>query len=89
MTDNSSRLARWKEHFEEILNRPPLTNPIVITADEVPEIEDISIRPISKGEVKNAVNSLKNRKAAGVDNIVAELLKADIKRTTQKLQKVI
>ena len=37
ITDDSSRLARWKEHdFEEILNRPPPTNPVVITADEVP-----------------------------------------------------
>ena len=55
ITDDSSRLARWKEHFEEILNRPPPTNPIVITADKVPEIEEISTRPISKGEVKNAL----------------------------------
>ena len=62
ITDDSSRLARWKEHFEEILNRPPPTNPIVITADEVPEIEEISTRPISKGEVKNAKSSLKMEK---------------------------
>ena len=88
ITDDSSRLARWKEHFEEILNRPPPMNPIVITADEVPEIEEISTRPISKGEVKNAVSTLKNGKAAGVDNIVAELLKAEIKTTTQKLHDV-
>ena len=64
-------------------------NSIAITADEVPEIEEINTRPISKGEVKNAVSSLKNGKAAGVDNIVAELLKADIKTTTQKLYEVI
>ena len=57
ITDDSSRLARWKEHFEEILNRPPLTNPIVITADEVPEIDEISTRQISKGEVKKAISS--------------------------------
>ena len=89
ITDDSSRLARWKEHFEEILNRPPPMNPIVITADEVSEIEEISTRPISKGEVKNAISSLKNGKAAGADNTVAELLKADIKATTQKLHEVI
>ena len=40
ITDDSSGLARWKEHFEEILNRPPPTNSIVITADDVPEIEE-------------------------------------------------
>ena len=89
ITDDSSRLARWKEHFEEILSRPPPTNPMVITADEVPEIEEISTRPISKGEVKNAISSQKNGKTAGVDNIVEELLKADINTTTQKLHEVI
>ena len=89
ITDDSSSFARWKEHFEEILNRPPPMNSIAITADEVPEIEEINTRPISKGEVKNAASSLKNGKAAGVDNIVAELLKADIKTTTQKLHEVI
>ena len=89
ITDDSSRLARWKEHFEEILNRPPPMNPIVITADEVPEIKEINTRPISKGEVNNAINSLKNGKAAGVDNIVAELFKADVRTTTQKLHEII
>ena len=78
-----------EEHFEEILNRPPPTNPIVITADEVPEIKEVSTGPIGKGEIKNAISSLKNGKAAGVDNMVAELLKADIKTTTQKLHKII
>jgi len=85
ITDNSSRLARWKEHFEEILNRPQPMDPIVITADQVPVIEEINTRPIRKGEVKNAISSLKNGKAAGVDNIVAEMLKADIDSATQKL----
>ena len=59
-TTPACRLARWKEHFEEILNRPPPKNPIVLTADEVPEIEEISTRPISKGEVKNAISYLKD-----------------------------
>ena len=54
----------------------------MITADEGPEIEEISTRAISKGEVKNAISSLKNGKVAGVDNIFTELLKADIKTTT-------
>ena len=61
----------------------------MITAAEVPEIEEVSTGPISKGEVTNGISSLKNGKAAGVDNIVAELLKADIKTTTQKLHEII
>jgi len=77
------------EHFEEIFNRPPTVNPIVITADEGPDIEEINTGPISKGEVKNVISSLKNGKAAGVNNIVAELLKADIVTATQKLHEII
>ena len=42
-------------------DQPPV-NPIMITADEVPEIEEISIRPISIGEVKNTISSLKMEK---------------------------
>ena len=61
----------------------------MITADEVPELKEINTKPTSKGEVKNAISFVKNGKAAGVDNIVAELLKADIKTTTQKLRGVI
>ena len=61
----------------------------MITADEVSEFEEMSIRPISKGEVKNAISSLNYEKGAGVDNFVAELLKADIKTMTQKLYEVI
>ena len=89
ITDDSSRLARCKKHFEEILNGPPPTNAIVITADEIREIEEISTRPISKGEVKNAISVLKIRKAAGVDNIVEEMVKADIETATQTLHEVI
>ena len=58
-------------------------NPIAKTPNEVLEIEEINLRPVSKGEVKNAINSLKNGKAAGVDNNVAELLKA----TSRKLHR--
>ena len=82
-------MSEWNGHvcMWQILDEP--TNPIVITAAEVPEIEEVSTGPISKGEVKNGISSLKNGKAAGVDNIVAELLEADIKTTTQKLHKII
>ena len=47
----------------------------MIDAD-IPEIEEINTEPISKDEVRQGIRSLKNGKAGGVDNIVAELLKA-------------
>lgn len=47
-----------REHFSEVLNRPPPDNPPTIT----PAIEDLDIRigPITKKEILAAIRSLKN-----------------------------
>lgn len=67
--------ARWKEHFEDLLN----TNP-VIDEEEVlgvlPEhdlAENLAITPTLE-ETKLAIHSLKNNKAPGIDGIPAEIL---------------
>ena len=70
------QINRWAEHFEELLNRPAPLNP--------PDIEPASIDlPINcekptKSEIKKAITLMKNRKAAGPDDIPAEALKADL-----------
>ncbi|KAK4326932.1 hypothetical protein Pmani_002575 [Petrolisthes manimaculis] len=68
--------ARWKEHFEVLLN----TNP-VIDEEEVlgvlPEhdlAENLAITPTLE-ETKQAIHSLKNNKAPGIDGIPAEIFK--------------
>ena len=66
------QLARWKEHFQEVLNRT--------VSEQRPQLNpgdplDINIREIIKEEIHKALNSLKNGKAAGTDNIPAEALK--------------
>ncbi|PFX33741.1 LINE-1 retrotransposable element ORF2 protein [Stylophora pistillata] len=43
----------------------------------------------SKDEVGQGIRSLKNGKAGSIDNIVAELLKADLEISTQKLHGII
>jgi hypothetical protein len=43
----------------------------------IPTELPISIRPPSKREIVNAIKAMKNGKAAGADNIPAEVLKAD------------
>ena len=43
----------------------------------VPTELPISVRPPSKGEIFNAIKTMKNEKAAGADNIPPEVLKAD------------
>ena len=84
LTTEREQAARWKEHFKEVLNRPePL-----IPAD--PDIDndfnlDINVDMPTELEVRQAIKSLKNNKAAGVDTITAELLKADLATSTKVL----
>ena len=71
LTMVEDQLARWKENFQEVLNRPvseqrPRLNP----GDPL----DINIGEITKEEIHKALSSLKNGKAAGRDNIPAEAL---------------
>ena len=69
-------LNRWSEHFNDVLNVPSPD----IEAD-IPPAEDtldILTEPPSLEEIKIALKTLKNNKAAGPDNIPAEVLKADI-----------
>ena len=74
---------RWVEHFEELLNRPPPTDP----PDIIPARKDIPINcePPTREEVESAVKSLNLGKAAGPDHIPPEALKADTKMTTDIL----
>ena len=68
ITDDESRLARWKEHFEEVLNRDAPVHPITI---------DTTDRRHQNRTVALGIKMLKNGKSGGIANIVAELLKAE------------
>ena len=70
MVDN--QLARWKEHFKKVLNRPASEQrPQLIPGDPL----DINIGEITKEEIHKVLSSLKNGKVAGTDNIPTEALK--------------
>ena len=77
------QLNQWVEHFTDLLNRP--------TPEEQPNISQaevdlpISVEKPSKEEIKKAIRTLKNGKAAGPDGIPAEALKADIDTATDIL----
>ena len=62
--------ARWKEHFEKLLNEE---NPRRISEEGNP-IERV-VPDISREEVKRALNKMKNGKAAGPDGIPVEVWK--------------
>ena len=86
LTTTDEQLTRWAEHFRELLNRPsPETPPDIQPAEE--DLDINCSRP-SKSEIKKAIMSLKNGKAAGPDEIPAEAIKADMETATNMLYSV-
>lgn len=66
--------ARWKQHFEMVLNRP------IPPGEEIPEAEQdlpIDMSNIRHAEIEVAIKQLKNYKSPGMDGIAPEMLKAD------------
>nr|KAG5703814.1 hypothetical protein BaRGS_031448 [Batillaria attramentaria] len=75
LTTTEEQLKRWAEHFRELLNRPiPEAPPDIPPAEtELP----INCDKPSKAEIRKAIMTLRNGKAAGPDEIPAEAIKAD------------
>lgn len=69
------QMDRWREHFEELLNRQIPANPPTIN----PAAEDLPIdcSAPTKEEIRKAVGQQRNGKAAGPDSIPAEALKPE------------
>ena len=75
ISEESKLVQRWKEHFVETLNRPePVEIPNTIEAKEPLEI---NCNPPTLVEVKTAIQKMKNGKAAGLDGVTADMLKAE------------
>ncbi|XP_056005295.1 uncharacterized protein LOC130050170 [Ostrea edulis] len=71
---DEEKLKRWKDHFENVLNKgSPAVAAIIQPATEFLDINIES--PIQ--EVQAAIKALKNGKAPGQDGIQAELLKCE------------
>ena len=76
---------RWQEHFDNVLNRPDPVAPAVVD-DRQPNEIDVRDECITRQEIKQALKNMKNGKAAGMDTITTELLKADIETTACVLE---
>jgi len=76
ITSIEGQIHGWNEYLEEILNTST-TNMEREELTSIPTELTISIRPPLKRETVNAIKAMKNGKAAGADNIPAEVLKSD------------
>ncbi|XP_061176180.1 uncharacterized protein LOC133185137 [Saccostrea echinata] len=72
LSSQDERKERWKEHFQEILNRPQPEHPLEVES-EGQVVDEMDTSPIRKEEIIKAIKKLKNGKAGGVDGITAEI----------------
>ncbi|CAI9729465.1 Hypothetical predicted protein [Octopus vulgaris] len=75
ITNLTERIIRWRDHFANLLNhdhQPPLSAPAI---DATPTLYDCQTAPPTLEEVLAVIRKLNNNKAAGEDNIPAEILK--------------
>ena len=87
MTIADEQLFTWRKHFEKVLNLD--INGINVTVMRKFYHFLSKTTPPTKTEVINAINAKKTRKAAGVDNITAEVLKADVRLIVDELHPLL
>ena len=73
ITDKTEVLKRWTEYCSELYTHNAEGDISVLTVNEPSNQDNF---PILESEVEAAIQALKMRKSAGIDNIPAELIKA-------------
>ena len=72
--NQQERIKLWKQHFENLLGNPPK-----ITHEQITRIIskqlDIKLGPFTQEELDSVLRKIKNRKAAGLDEIPPEVWK--------------
>jgi len=80
LSNSDDVMVRWSEYFYELLNVHSIIDPHIIQQIPIPIIPTIEQirqdKTPSLSEVLDAIKQMKNRKAPGVDNISADVLKA-------------
>jgi len=77
LTNDPEKLARWKEWFEALLNKPTITpDPVIVESSHNSAVDsEISIDPPSPTDLKAAMKRIKSGRVAGICDITPELLK--------------
>ena len=68
------RIKLWKQHFENLLGNPPKITHEPITRIISKQL-DIKVGPFTQEELDSVLRKIKNRKAAGLDEIPPEVWK--------------
>ena len=73
-TSQEERIHLWKQHFENLLGKPPK-----VTHEPIMKIisnqQDIKLRQFTQEELDSVIRKIKNRKAAGLNEIPQEVWK--------------
>ena len=72
--NQQERIKMWKQHFENLLTNPPNVMQEPITRIISQQL-DIKLGPFTKEELDLVLRKIKNRKAAGLDEIPPEVWK--------------
>ena len=73
--ENEEIVARWKEHFEELLNlHAEIDDTVLENLNPVPTMHELE-NEITMEELDEALKSMSNEKSAGFDGIPAEIYK--------------
>ena len=72
--NQQERIKLWKQHFENLLGNPPKVTHEPITRIISKQL-DIKLGPFTQEELDSVLRNIKNRKAAGLDEIPQEVRK--------------
>ena len=73
-SSEEERLRLWKEHFQNLLGKPPNIKDTIITTVVEKEL-DVKKGAFTMDELERVLKNVKNGKACGLDNIPAEVWK--------------
>ena len=74
--NQQERIKLWKQHFENLLGNPPKITHEPITRIISKQL-DIKLGPFTQEELDSVLRKIKNRKAAGMDEIPPEVWKTN------------
>ena len=72
--NQQERIKQWKQHFENLLGNPPKIAHKPITRIISKQL-DIKLGPFTQEDLDSVLRKIKNRKAAGLDEIPPEVWK--------------